>query len=291
VDGDADVEATGGSAGLDGPGGPDGGADAKNPGRRTFLRRAALVAGGAAIGAGGGLAHEWAHVHFQLSKSGHALGEERPAGLTQTRLVYRAPAGGGEAGGGAPRIALTFDDGPSTRYTQRVLDVLERADVRATFFMVGERVRRLPGLARDVAARHAVGNHTWDHVDLSLAQAGEARSQLHRTHDEIALATGSEPALFRPPFGRFSGATAMIATSLGYPIVLWDTLFDVDRDAAHNVERLSGSAEDGTIVLAHDGGPLNSEVVLESLPELIARLRDRGFRFDTVPQLLASAAR
>jgi peptidoglycan/xylan/chitin deacetylase (PgdA/CDA1 family) len=254
--------------------------------RRAFLKRAGLVAGGAAAGAGAGLAHEWETVHHTLAKSGHALGDERPPGLTQTRLVYRVPAA--PAAGSAPRISLTFDDGPSTAYTERVLAVLERAGVQATFFQVGERVRRLPGLAREVAAGHAVGNHTWDHQDLSLARADEARRQLHRTHEEMAAALGEPPALFRPPFGRFSGATAMTATSMGYPIVLWDTLFDVHRSASENVRRLAASAQDGTIILGHDGGPLHSDVVIDALPELIARLTDQGFAFATVPQLLAS---
>ena len=253
--------------------------------RRTFLRRAGLATGGAAVGLGGGLAHEWERIHVEVAKSGHALGEHRPPGLTQTRLVYRAPG----ADPDAPRVALTFDDGPSTQYTERVLAALSDADVRATFFQVGERVRRLPGLAREVADRHVVGNHTWSHADLSLAQADQARSQLQRTHDQIAATIGTAPALFRPPFGRFSGATAMIATSLGYPIVLWDTLFNVRKSASDNIESLAESAQDGTIILAHDGGPLHSDVVIEALPELIARLRERGFAFQTVPQLLASA--
>jgi peptidoglycan/xylan/chitin deacetylase (PgdA/CDA1 family) len=258
--------------------------------RRSFLRRAGLVAGGAVVGAGGGLAHEWEHIHYGLAKSGHALGEERPADLTQTRLIYRVPAASsGASVAGPPRIALTFDDGPSTAYTARVLDVLAAADVRATFFQVGERVRALPALSREVAARHVVGNHTWDHPDLSLAEAGEAQSQLQRTHDEIASVLGEPPTLFRPPFGRFSGATAMIATSMDYPIVLWDTLFDVRKSAEVNIERLAGSAQDGTIILGHDGGPLHSDVVIEALPELIERLRDKGFAFQTIPELLASS--
>lgn len=257
--------------------------------RRAFLQRAGLVAGGAVAGAGAGLAHEWDHLHHDVAKSGHALGEERPAGLTQTTLVYRAPAGPSAAPGSAPRIALTFDDGPSTAYTERVLGVLDRAEVRATFFQVGERVQRLPGLAREVAARHAVGNHTWNHADLALAQAGKARTQLHTTHEQMAAVLGQPPALFRPPFGRFSGATAMIATSMGYPIVLWDTLFDVRKSAEHNIGKLSASAQDGTIILGHDGGPLRSDVVVDALPELIARLMDRGFVFQTIPQLLASS--
>ncbi|MCU1690035.1 MAG: polysaccharide deacetylase [Jatrophihabitantaceae bacterium] len=261
--------------------------------RRSFLRRAGLVAGGAVVGAGGGLAHEWEHIHYGLAKSGHALGEERPPDLTQTRLIYRVPAASGASAAGAPspgtpRIALTFDDGPSTAYTARVLDVLAAADVRATFFQVGERVRALPALAREVAARHAVGNHTWDHPDLSLAEAGEARSQLQRTHDEVASVLGQPPTLFRPPFGRFSGATAMIATSMDYPIVLWDTLFDVRQSAEANIEQLAASAQDGTIILGHDGGPLHSDVVIEALPELIAQLKDKGFQFQTIPELLAS---
>lgn len=252
--------------------------------RRAFLRRAGLVTGGVVAGAGGGLAHEWEHIHYDLAASGHAVGEQRPPNLTQTRLIYRVPG----ADTGSPRMAFTFDDGPSTAYTERMLAVLDRADIRATFFQVGARVRQLPELSRAVAARHVIGNHTWDHPDLGLAQAGEAHAQLARTHEQIATTTGTAPTLFRPPFGRFSGATAMIATSLGYPIVLWDTLFDVTASAKDNIEKLAASAQDGTIILGHDGGPLDSDVVIDALPELIERLRDRGFAFQTIPQLLGT---
>jgi peptidoglycan/xylan/chitin deacetylase (PgdA/CDA1 family) len=249
--------------------------------RRAFLRRAGLAAGGAVAGAGAGLGHEWVRVH-DLENSGHAVGVRRPHGLTSTNLIYRLPAAG-------PRVALTFDDGPSTKYTARMLDVLERADARATFFQVGERVRALPDLARAVAQGHAVGNHTWSHPDLSLAEADDATRQLTRAHDQIAQTLGAPPMLFRPPYGRFSGATAMIATSLGASIVLWDTLFDVKASAAENVRRLSESAQDGTIILGHDGGPLHSDVVLDALPDLIRALHDRGFELVTVPEMMVAA--
>jgi peptidoglycan/xylan/chitin deacetylase (PgdA/CDA1 family) len=250
--------------------------------RRSFLRRTGLVAGGAAVGLAGGLGTGWADEHYDVALSGHAVGAARPHNpLTMTSIVYRAPIT-------APMVALTFDDGPSTLYTAKLLAALARSDARATFFQIGRHVRELPALARDVAAAHEIGNHTWSHPDMSLAHAGGAAAQLGRAHEEIADVTGAPPALFRPPYGRFSGATAMIATSMGYPILLWESLFDVRASAADNIRRLSQSAGPGTVILAHDGGPLHSDVVIAALPGLISALRDKGLQPVDVSTLLAA---
>jgi peptidoglycan-N-acetylglucosamine deacetylase len=115
------------------------------------------------------------------------------------------------------RVALTFDDGPSERYTNRILDILDRHDVPATFFLIGQHVVRYPGLAQRVAERHEIGNRTWTHPNMSLASAPTATAQLSVAAN-ISTARGRPPIAFRPPYGSFSGATAMAATGLGYPI-------------------------------------------------------------------------
>jgi peptidoglycan/xylan/chitin deacetylase (PgdA/CDA1 family) len=251
--------------------------------RRTFLARAGLAVGGAAAGSGAGFGYSWAHQHYQLEDSGHAVGSQRPDGpLMMTSLVYRVPTT-------QSLVALSFDDGPSTQYTAGLLAALDKVDAVATFFEIGEHVKALPALSRDVAARHEIGNHTWNHPDMSLASAISATDQLTRGRDQIHEATGHAPTLFRPPFGRFSGATAMIATSFGYPIMLWQTLFDVSASAAQNVARLSAAAGPGTIILGHDGGPLHSGVVTQAVPDLVKALRDKGLEPVTLSTLLAAA--
>ena len=252
--------------------------------RRTFLRRAGLVAGGTAVGAAAAVGVEQSRVDLSLITSGHAVGADRPPGLLATTINYRVATT-------QPKVALTFDDGPSIKYTERVLDILEAKGVRATFFLIGEHARALPDLARRVARTHAIGNHTWSHPNMGLYAAPDASHQLVHAAQEITSITGRKPVAFRPPYGAFSGATAMIATGLHYPIVLWDIEFNQHGDSAtSNIERLSRLAGPGSVILGHDGGTLNCEVVVEALPALIDRLHDRGLEFVTVPELLALPA-
>jgi peptidoglycan-N-acetylglucosamine deacetylase len=249
--------------------------------RRAFLRRGGLAVGGAALGAAAVTVGEQRHLDLTVSESGHAVGADRPPGLLTTTINYRVPTT-------QPVVALSFDDGPSTKYTARVLDILDEKDVRATFFLIGRHAAQLPDLARRAAARHEIGNHTWSHPNMGLFHAPDAVSQLRRAEETITTVVGRKPTLFRPPYGAFSGAVAMIATSMSYPIMLWDIEFNQHGDsAASNVTRLSRLAGPGSIILGHDGGTLNCEVVVEALPELIDRLRDRGLGFMTVSQLLA----
>jgi peptidoglycan/xylan/chitin deacetylase (PgdA/CDA1 family) len=249
--------------------------------RRTFLRRAGLAAGGAAAGvaATGGAADF--HIKEQLRYSAKAVGGYRPKNLTTSVIAYRVPTS-------EPLVALTFDDGPSVAYTARVLEILEREQVPATFNLIGRHVAALPELAKEVAATHEVGNHTWSHPNLALARAPAARDQLRRGADIIAEVTGQQPRVFRPPYGSISGATMMFAVSMGYPIVLWDFEFNQHgRSAAANVTHMTRQARPGSIILAHDGGTLNCDVVVQALPALIDRLRQKGLGFVTTTELIA----
>jgi len=103
---------------------------------------------------------------------------------------------------GSKLLALTYDDGPNDPYTRAMLDVLERHQVKATFFLIGRFVRQRPDIARAVVeAGHAIGSHTWDHPNLDYASRGELRHQLEKTRNAILDATGVETSLFRPPWG------------------------------------------------------------------------------------------
>ncbi|GAA2702578.1 hypothetical protein GCM10010429_07720 [Micromonospora olivasterospora] len=254
-----------------------------------MLRRSGLAAGGAALGAVGMSQATWI-ADRRLPLAGGPASATLGGGRQQV--------GGGEvsvvwAARTARRlVALTFDDGPQPRWTPMVLDTLDRYAVPATFFLVGERARRHAGILRGRLGRHEVGNHSWAHRDLARHDAVEVHDDLRRAHDAIAEAAGSAPRLLRPPYGHLGGAVLHAAARLDYRLVLW-SLQMVERqfpgDPAGHARRVVAGVEPGTILLAHDVGDARRLVALRGLPDMITALRDRGFAFVTVSELLRQA--
>lgn len=183
-------------------------------------------------------------------------------------------------------VALTFDDGPDI-YTEQLLRTLRDAHVRATFFMLGIQVQKFPTVARHVAAAtEEIGDHTWDHKDLTLITPHDARIEIARARTEIADVIGMWPALFRPPYGSTNPTVAGLAGGLGMPVILWnvDTLDWKDRVAKIVAQRAVSEARPGSIILMHD---IYSSTV-DAVPAIIKGLRQRGFTVVTVSQLLGS---
>jgi peptidoglycan/xylan/chitin deacetylase (PgdA/CDA1 family) len=119
-------------------------------------------------------------------------------------------------------VYFTFDDGPGAAFTLPVLDLLGRYGVRATFFLVGRNVAAEPSVARAIVDRgHVIGNHTWDHTNLTTLSADAIRSQLSRTQDAITSASGARPRCMRPPFGSVNSTVQSTVTGAGYSLELW----------------------------------------------------------------------
>lgn len=193
-----------------------------------------------------------------------------------------------------PLVALTFDDGPAPDYTPRFLDALDEAGVPATFFMVGRNVRDHAGLVKDRLAHHEVGNHSWAHRDLATMDLKAIQDDLRRTQATIQDKLGRTPVLFRPPYAHLGGSTVLAADSLGYDLVLWNRQMHERRfthDPAGQARDIVDTVRPGSIVLAHDAGDKRRLVALDSLKDLVAGLRARGFEFVTVSDLIADAAR
>jgi peptidoglycan-N-acetylglucosamine deacetylase len=160
-------------------------------------------------------------------------------------------------------LALTFDDGPSLAWTPRLLDALAANDVRATFFLLGERAQAAPDLVRHIAAAgHLIGNHSWSHPDLSRSSSSRIRDELKRTQDALTQIAGAPVQFFRPPFGARRPAVFRIAHELGLQPVLWNAMTSdwsepsADRIASNlrtKIENLSRRGRAANIVL-HDGG-------------------------------------
>jgi peptidoglycan/xylan/chitin deacetylase (PgdA/CDA1 family) len=190
-----------------------------------------------------------------------------------------------------PSIALTFDDGPSES-TPELLDMLAGFGAQATFFLCGENVRRLPQVARETARRgHEIGNHSYTHSCYCLRSPGFIREQLARAQQAITEATGIAPVFFRAPYGVRWFGLRKIQRQLGLTGVMWTAIgWDWKLPAGRIVERLRRAAGNGAIFCLHDGRDNRPHPdirpTLEAVRRLIPELSARGFRFETVSQIL-----
>jgi peptidoglycan/xylan/chitin deacetylase (PgdA/CDA1 family) len=200
---------------------------------------------------------------------------------------------GGPAG--SKQIALTYDDGPNDPHTLKLLEVLAKDDVRATFFLIGRYVERRPEIVRDVLkAGHVIGNHTLTHPTLALTGSVQTRIQLEECQRAVQDATGESPRLFRPPFGARRPHTLRIARSLALEPVMWNvTSWDWEvPPAAKIVETCNRHITGGAVILMHDGSHLGfgadrwQTVVATHL--LIEEWRSKGYEFVTIPEMMGA---
>lgn len=183
-------------------------------------------------------------------------------------------------------IALTFDAGPSEN-SARLLDILKERQVPATFFLLGKgHIDKHPDLVRRMAAEgHEVASHTWDHKILTRIEPDKIREELQRPNDEIERLIGRRPTLMRPPQGRTDETVHEICRELGLSEVLWTvTAKDYTTTDSALIQRrvLAQAGRDG-IILLHD----IYDGTVPAVPGIIDALKERGYVFVTVPQLLA----
>lgn len=182
-------------------------------------------------------------------------------------------------GAGIPNtLHLTYDDGPHPRLTPILLDVLAIYDMRATFFVVGRSIRgneRI--LQRMISDGHAIGNHTWDHPDLTKVEPKRVRSEISRTNEAILSVTGVRPTLFRPPYGALSSdVRRTVREEFGLSMTMWDLdTMDWKRPGAEVVrERVRSGARPGIKVLMHDIHPQT----VDAAPLIMADLANSGLK-------------
>lgn len=199
--------------------------------------------------------------------------------------IYRGP-------GKRRTVALTFDDGPSEG-TLRLLDLLNRENVYATFFMCGMNVQRLPTIAgRVAAAGHQIGNHTFSHPRLLLKSRDFIEKEFHQAQRVITSETGMVPMILRPPYGLRWAGMRTIQTRLSLLGVLWTVIGnDWKLPASQIARKVLSSISPGGIICLHDGRttqrlPDISET-LEAVRQLIPILKDQGYQFEIVNDLLS----
>jgi teichuronic acid biosynthesis glycosyltransferase TuaC len=176
-------------------------------------------------------------------------------------------------------VSLTFDDGPHPEHTPRLLDLLKRHGIKATFFVVGRQAERYPDLVRRMADEgHDVANHSFFHADLALMSGGEAFRGILRTQHLLGRLVGKAPPLYRPPRGKLSLGKLLLLWWTGMKVVLWNV--DPRDYACETAAEMAGwfrrnPLRSGDVVLFHDRLPHANEV----LPDVIEATRRRGLAF------------
>lgn len=193
-----------------------------------------------------------------------------------------------------PSVFLTFDDGPDPEWTPRVLDMLARAQARATFFLVGRSARAHPGLVRRIVeAGHEIGNHTLTHAHPWMLSAEAARREVDDGAAAIESAAGRRCAWFRPPHGRLRQCMVEQAVDHGQSIVLWSRSAVDWGPLGSNagVARRLQATQAGDILLMHDAarGPNHPWATCAGLPSLLALLVQRGLQTATLASLQPAA--
>ncbi|SFR54433.1 polysaccharide deacetylase family protein [Anaeromicropila populeti] len=182
-------------------------------------------------------------------------------------------------------IALTFDDGP-TEITPLVLDKLEKYNVTASFFLIGENITEetKPTLQRELDLRCEINNHSWSHPNMTTLTKEEVQMEIQKTNEKIYEMTGILPAFFRPPYIEVND---MMYETIAFPFICgigcqdWDSSVGVQK----RVETILNTVQDGDIILLHDCR--ENIFTVEALDILIPELLKRGYTFATVSQLFA----
>lgn len=206
------------------------------------------------------------------------------------------------------KLAITFDDGPNPALTPKLLDLLEKHNARATFFVIGRYVRECPALVKETAARgHLIANHTETHPNLFWLSPAAVRAELRQCHEAIRATLGYAPKWFRPPFGFRNPWVVTAAAELSMRTVMWTLLpgdwkprpldkliGNLHPIATHAQENVSNPRSTGDVLCLHDGGhrALNADRTntLRALEHWLPRWRDVGLEFVTIEEAVQSPA-
>jgi polysaccharide deacetylase family sporulation protein PdaB len=189
------------------------------------------------------------------------------------------------------QIALTFDDAPDTVYTPKVLDILKKNGVKATFFIIGNLAEKHPEIVRRIVREgHVIGNHSYGHAQLKKLSQAKFIQEIEKTEQVLLPLVGYTPHLMRPPYGAVNDEELAWLKENGYLTVNWN----VDPQDWKGLpgkevyDRAVATAVSGSIILMHsatgEGGSLQGTV--EALPDIIETLRGKGYKLVTLPELL-----
>lgn len=185
-------------------------------------------------------------------------------------------------------IAITFDDGPHPKETDKILDILQKYNAKATFFVVGKHVNwYTDSVVRASEEGHEIGNHTYNHPDISTLSQDQIKTEIKNCEEIILQKTGKKPTLFRPPFGNYNqNSLSELSKSMGYTVVLWSGVDAKDwrnPPAEEISNKIIKNVKPGDIILLHDYGTENT---VKALDTILSTLTQKGYKFVTVSELL-----
>lgn len=211
----------------------------------------------------------------------HGLGSQQG---TLRRLLFPFPA-----------AALTFDDGPSPDWTPRILEILKKHQVKATFFMVGQALEAHPEVALEVKRQgHSIGSHGWSHRPLPLLDARNLIEEIDRAEQVFTKVLGEKPKYFRPPWGFYNHRVLSELRERGYLTVLWSRSTQDWRNPGVDriLELATRGAQSGEILLLHDAGnypgpvPTSRQQTVDAIDRLVPDLEARGFQFKNLDEMV-----
>ena len=179
-------------------------------------------------------------------------------------------------------VALTFDDGPHSKNTDHILNILSKYNAYATFFMLGSNAEKYPDVVKRVFdAGNEIGIHTWSHKELTKLSSDEIKKEVDNTASKIEKITGKRPTLVRPPYGSIN---ENVKNTIDNPLILWnvDSLDWKSRDKEKIVPLVLNDVQDGDIILLHD---IHSTTV-PAVEEILKYLVENDYQVITVSQML-----
>lgn len=183
------------------------------------------------------------------------------------------------------KIYLTFDDGPIPEVTEWVLDLLKSEDIKATFFCIGDNIKKHPEVyKRILTEEHQTGNHTFNHLNGWKTETNQYIDNFKLCETEHLKPNTEHSFLFRPPYGKIKPSQSKAIRQFGYKIIMWDVLsydFDSTISVEKCLENVISNTEQGSIIVFHDS--LKAEKNLKyALPKAIQILKNKGFVFDVI---------
>ena len=184
-----------------------------------------------------------------------------------------------------PLIALTIDDGPKPGFTEQLLKIFDDAQIRVTFFTVGKMLEKYPELGQAIiAAGHEIGSHSYNHLDMTTMSEAEVVEDVERSRRVLDSQGFNNVCLFRPPYGKWDDDVLKVLNDHKFIMVLWSAYTcDFGCEYPDQIRRRAlALTSPGGIILCHNG----VDATVKALPEIIEQLKQKGFKFVTVSELI-----